>query len=176
MGKILIIIFLEHDFIFIYCFNPIKKIRKGSITKINIEAIRILQSLGIDIFANFMVKPDFGKSDFRAFSKYCLDLSLNFLGFTVMAPLPGTDFYEEFKNKLIINNYDYYDFFHTHLPTTLPLKEFYKEYLSLYKKTKSISNQIAFLKKYPLKEIPSLFKMYFKFIKQLKTIDKGYVN
>ena len=122
-----------------------------------------------------MVKPDFNKSDFKEFRKFCLNLDLDFIGISVLTPLPGTDLYDEVKGKLITDNYDYYDFFHTHLPTKLPLREFYKEYVSLFNKSRSISKQIAFLKKYPITEVPSLFRMYFKFIRQLKNIDKDYI-
>lgn len=156
--------------------DDLKAIRKGTTTENNIEAIKILQSLDIDIFPNFMIMPDYERSDFEEFRKYCLNLDLNFIGFSVMTPLPGTDLYEEVKNKLITTNYDYYDFFHTHLQTKLPLKEFYKEYTSLFNKTRSISNQLAFMRKYPIREIPALFKTFYKFTKQLRNIDKDYLN
>jgi radical SAM superfamily enzyme YgiQ (UPF0313 family) len=151
------------------------KIRKGSTTKHNIEAVRILKSLGIDIHPNFMVSPDFSKNDFKEFRKICLKLDFDFIGFSVMTPLPGTDLYDEVKNEMIVNNYDFYDFIHTLLPTKLPLKEFYKEYISLFNKTRTISKQIELMKKYPITELPSLFRMYFRFIKQLKNIHKDYI-
>lgn len=151
------------------------KIRKGSTIKHNIEAIRILKSHNIDIHPNFIVSPDFSKNDFKEFRKSCLKLDFDFIGFSVMTPLPGTDLYDEVKNKMIIDNYDYYDFFHTFLPTKLPLKEFYKEYVSLFKKTRSVAKQISFMKKYPIAEIPSLFKLYYKFIKELNNIHKDYI-
>ncbi len=156
--------------------EDLKDIRKGTTIKNNIEAIRILQSLDIDIFPNFMIKPDFDRSDFNEFRKYCLGIGLDFIGFSVMTPLPGTDLYESVKDKLITDTYDYYDFFHTHLPTKLPLKEFYREYLSLFRKTKSLSRQIAFLRKYPLREVPSVIKTFNRFSDQLKNIDKDYAN
>lgn len=150
------------------------KIRKGSSIKNNIEAIRILKSLDIDIHPNFIVSQDFNKRDFEEFRKVCLNFDFDFIGFSVLTPLPGTDFYNEVKNEMIINNFDYYDFFHTFLPTKLPLKEFYKEYISLIKNTRTFSKQIEFMRKYPIAEIPSVFKMYFRFLKQLKNIDKDY--
>jgi len=156
--------------------SDLKEIRKGSTTGNNTKAIKILQSLEISIFPNFMIKPDYDNSDFKEFRRYCLNLNLEFIGFSVMTPLPGTDLYEEVKDSLIINNYDYYDFFHTHLPTKLPLKEFYKEYTALFNKTRSISNQLAFMRKYPIREIPSLFKTFYNLIKQLKNIDEDYLN
>ncbi|MBI5021004.1 MAG: cobalamin B12-binding domain-containing protein [Ignavibacteriales bacterium] len=155
--------------------DDLTKIRKGSTNKDNIEAVRILKSLDIDIHPNFMVSPDFSKNDFKEFRKSCLNLDFDFIGFSVMTPLPGTDLYDDVKNKMIIDNYDYYDFFHTFLPTKLPLKEFYKEYVSLFKKSRSVSKQISFMKKYPIAEIPSLYKLYFKFVKQLNNIHKDYI-
>lgn len=169
---------LERVFVGLEFFRDadLKEIRKGSTAENNTKAIKILQSLDIDIFPNFMVRPDFDRSDFIEFRKYCLNLNLEFIGFSVMTPLPGTDLYEEVKNKLITTNYDYYDFFHTHLPTKLPLKEFYREYASLFSKSRSISNQFAFMRKYPIREIPSLFKTFNKFMKQLKNINNDYLN
>ncbi len=156
--------------------DDLRYIRKGSTTKNNIDAVKILHSLDIDIFPMFIIRPEFDKNDFKELRRYCLSLKLDFIGFSVLTPLPGTDLYNEVKDKMITNNYDYFDFFHTLLPTKLPLKKFYKEYIALYNKTSSASNKIAFLKKYPLNEIPSLFKLHFKFTKQLKNIDKDYIN
>ncbi len=155
--------------------DDLKKVRKGLTVSHHIEAIRILKSLDIDVFPNFIIRPDFDKLDFEELGAFCRKLDLDFFGFSVMTPLPGTDFYDEVKTDLIINNYDFYDFFHTHVPTKLPLREFYKEYLSLFSKTRSVSKQIAFLKKYPITEIPSLFGMYFKLMKQLRNIYKDYI-
>ena len=119
-----------------------------------------------------MVRPDFDKTDFKELNRYCLKVGFKFIGFPVLTPLPGTDFYDAVADKLITRNYDYSDFFHTLLPTKLPLKQFYKELVFLNNHSRSFSHVIAFLKKYPLKEIPSLYKMYFKFIMQLKNIYK----
>lgn len=76
-----------------------------------------IQSLGVDIYASFIVRPDFSKEDFQEFRKYWRELGLSFATFSLLTPLPGTDFYEEVKNRLVNCNYDHFDFFHTLLPT-----------------------------------------------------------
>ncbi len=149
-------------------------VRKGSTTEKNTEAVRILQSLGVDIFPAFIIRPEFDKEDFRQFAEYCLDLGFNFIGFSVLTPLPGTDLYDECKDRFIVHNYDYFDFIHTILPTKLPLKEFYRELFSLYGRTRSPRNQIAFLEKYPLQEIPALLKMVYRFSKKFSAIHNDY--
>ncbi len=151
-----------------------KYIRKGLRPKDNREAVKILHALDIDIYPTFIVRPEFDKNDFEECRQFCLGLELDFIGFAVLTPLPGTDFYNDVKDRLITHNYDYFDLFHTLLPTKLPLKEFYKEMASLYSNARSFSNQIALLRKYPLAEIPSLFKAHFEFTKRLKNLYKDY--
>jgi len=150
-------------------------IRKGSTASDNDKAINILQDLDIDIYASFIVRQEFKKEDFLALRQYCRKLKLDFASFAVLTPLPGTDFYEEAKNHLITDNYDYFDFIHTLLPTALPLNEFYEEYYNLYKKAVPFSKQfLLILKKMPVQEIPSLIKKSNRVLNQLKNAYRDY--
>ena len=150
-------------------------IRKGSTAGDNKKAIKILQDLGIEVYASFIVRQEFNKADFRALRQYCRELGLSFASFAVLTPLPGTDFNEEVKDQLITRDYDYFDFIHTLLPTALPLEEFYGEYYDLYKKAVPMSKQILYiLKKFPLKEIPSLMKKSNRVLNQLKNAYRDY--
>jgi radical SAM superfamily enzyme YgiQ (UPF0313 family) len=77
--------------------EDLKYINKASTVEHNREAIRILQSNDIEIYASFIIRPDFSKEDFQEFKKYCRELDLNFVSFAVLTPLPGTDFHELLK-------------------------------------------------------------------------------
>jgi radical SAM superfamily enzyme YgiQ (UPF0313 family) len=154
----------------------LKSIRKGSTAENNKTAVKVLKSLGIDIYPTFIVRPEFDRGDFADLRNYCLDLGLNFIGFPVLTPLPGTDLYNDVKDKLITSNYDYFDFFHTLLPTTLPMKDFYKELTTLYKRSRSLKNQINLMRRYPLRELPSLFRAYGDFLKRLNALEQDYVD
>ena len=136
--------------------------------------IHILKDLDIDIWPMFMVRPEFGRGDFTDLRKYCLGLDLDFIGFSVLTPLPGTDLYDEVQDKLISDNFDYFDFFHTLLPTKLPLQDFYREQTLLFKRSRSLRNQLRLMRKYRLQELPSLFKAYGKLMKRLKTLELDY--
>jgi radical SAM superfamily enzyme YgiQ (UPF0313 family) len=129
-------------------------IRKGSTLKDNRDAVEILHELGIEVYASFIVRQQFTKEDFGALRQYCRQLGLSFASFAVLTPLPGTDLYCEVKDQLITHNYDYFDFIHTLLLTTLPLKEFYAEYLRLYTRGVAPLRQLSLLWKFPLREIP----------------------
>ncbi len=154
----------------------LKLIRKGSTAENNKTAVKVLKSLGIDIYPTFIVSPEFDRGDFADLRNYCLDLDLNFIGFPVLTPLPGTDLYNDVKDKLITSNYDYFDFFHTLLPTTLPRKDFYRELVTLYKRSRSLKNQISLMRRYPILELPSLFRSYGNFLKRLNTLGQDYVD
>jgi radical SAM superfamily enzyme YgiQ (UPF0313 family) len=154
----------------------LKLIRKGSTVENNAKAVQVLKSLDIDIFPTFIIRPEFDRKDFADLRKYCLDLDLNFIGFSVLTPLPGTDLYNEVKNRLITSNYDYFDFFHTLLPTTLPMKDFYRELTTLYKSSRSLKNRINLMRKYRLRELPSLFRAYGDFLKRLNTLEQDYTG
>ncbi len=156
--------------------TDLKSIRKGSTAENNKAAVNVLKGLGIDIYPTLIVRPEFDRADFARLRKYCLDLDLNFIGFPVLTPLPGTDLYDDVKNKLVTSNYDYFDFFHALLPTTLPMKDFYRELVTLYKKSRSLKNQVNLLRRYPIRELPSLFRSYGGFLKRLNTLDRDYLD
>ena len=167
---------LERVFVGLEFFRDedLKLIKKGSTVDNNINAVRVLKGLGLDIFPMFIVRPDFTKKDFDDLRKFCLGLDLDFIGFSVLTPLPGTDLYEDVKKELITSNYDYFDFFHTHLRTTLPMKDFYRELIKLYNHSRSIRSQLRFLRKFRLRELPTAFKTFSFFLKRLKKMEADY--
>ena len=136
--------------------------KAGSADKNN-GAIKIIQDLGIDLFPAFIIRPDFDKEDFVDLAKYCRDHNFDFVGFSVLTPLPGTELHRELADQMILKNYDYYDFVHTLLPTKLPYKEFYKQYRRLFDTSRTFRAKFAFLWKYRWREIPRLFALAWRF-------------
>jgi radical SAM superfamily enzyme YgiQ (UPF0313 family) len=167
---------LERVFVGLEFFKDedLQYINKGSTVENNREAVKILQANGVEIYASFMVRPEFTKEYFKSFKDYCRGLALSFPTFSVLTPLPGTDFYEEVKEKLITRNYDLFDFIHTLLPTKLPLDEFYRNLHFLYMNAKSPIKALLFMMKYPLKEIPKLIALAMRISKQIKNAYKDY--
>lgn len=153
--------------------EDLKFVRKSSTLDDNREAVRILHDLDLDEHAALIVRPEFTRSDFRALRQYCRDLELRYVGCSVLTPLPGTDLYEDVKDRMLTHNFDYFDFLHTLLPTTLPLREFYKEHYLLSRKAVTFGRQIAFLRKYSWKRIPSTILMGFRIYNKLK---KAYLD
>jgi radical SAM superfamily enzyme YgiQ (UPF0313 family) len=166
---------LERVFVGLEFFRDedLKYIAKKSTSEDNDKAVKLLLELGISIYASLIVRPEFTKKDFAKLLSYVKKLKLDFAGFAVLTPLPGTDLYKDQESRLITHNYDFFDFIHTVLPTELPLKEFYKEYLQLYKKGVSRWRSTYSLRKYPPKEILPLLK---KSIQIYKRIEEAYLD
>lgn len=115
----------------------LKNLNKHNSIRNNEEAIRILQSNGVEIAAYFIVDPDYTREDFEQLADYVMKLKLTQPIFTVLTPLPGTELYKEKYNELTTHNYELYDFAHSVLPTRLPKKDFYQCLINLYRTTYS---------------------------------------
>ncbi len=162
---------LERVFVGLEFFREcdLEYVRKGSTVADNERAIAVLKSLGIEIYASFIIRPEFTRDDFRAFQRYVRSLKLNFATFSVLTPLPGTDLYDEVKGQIIDHNYDHVDFVHTLLPTALPLKDFYAECCRLYERSLPLSSRLSLLRRIPLRELPGLQAKGSRFRRQLRT-------
>ncbi len=149
-------------------------IRKSSTTEDNDRALRILRDLGIDVYGSFIVRPDALPRDFAAYRNYCKRMKISSASFAVLTPLPGTDLYEEVRERLLTHDHEFFDFLHTVLPTALPLKEFYSEFRKLYMRSIPLRRQLSLLRKYPLREIPRILAMGFRFYDRLETAYRDY--
>ncbi|MBC7250847.1 MAG: cobalamin B12-binding domain-containing protein [Anaerolineae bacterium] len=108
---------------------------KRSSVRTNEEAARILRANGVDIWGAFIVDPQWDRPDFDALIEYVRRLKISFPQFTVLTPLPGTEFFREKLQELTTRNYELFDFLHSVLPTRLPLQEFYENMARLYAST-----------------------------------------
>ncbi|MEK7872109.1 MAG: radical SAM protein, partial [Nitrospirota bacterium] len=141
--------------------RDLERINKGTTARINEEAVRILDSVGIDIYATFMIDPGYTREDFRLLAGYIRELRLKFPRIFVLTPLPGTGYYEEVKDKLITKDTDLIDFVHTHIKTSLPLKTFYYEYARLCLRSLSLVSVVKFLFKFRFLDIlPTIYKIW----------------
>jgi radical SAM superfamily enzyme YgiQ (UPF0313 family) len=169
---------LERVFVGLEFFKDedLQYISKGTTLSDNEHAVQILHDLDIDIYASFILRPEFDRADFAALRQYCRQLDLSFASFAVLTPLPGTDLYDEVRGQLITHNYEYFDFNHTLLPTTLSLKEFYREYYRLYRAGIAFSKQLSVLSKYPLKDIPPTLIKGYRVYNRLRKAYLDYEN
>lgn len=105
---------------------------KGVTAAQQIQAAKILDDLGVMMYASYMVDPAYTREDFRNLQAYVRRLRHKYATFTVMTPLPGTKLYAERERELLSREPELYDMVHALLPTTLPLPEFYEELANLW--------------------------------------------
>ncbi len=110
-------------------------LHKRSSVETNEEAARVLRANGVDIWGAFIVDPAWERSDFDALIEYVRSLKISFPQFSVLTPLPGTQFFREKLGELTTRNYELFDFLHSVLPTKLPTRQFYAEMARLYAST-----------------------------------------
>ncbi len=139
--------------------EDLRDIGKQCTARDNSQAVQILQDLGIEVYASFIIRPSFTRADFA-----------------VLTPLPGTDLYQEVSDQLITRNTVHVDFVHTLLPTRLPLEAFYAEYHRLYTRAIPFAKQVAVLRELPLREIPRTFLKGRRVLGRLKTAYLDYAS
>jgi radical SAM superfamily enzyme YgiQ (UPF0313 family) len=117
--------------------KELRSMRKGTSQNKNEEAVRICHANNVKVRGNFMVRPEYDEEDFKSLIQYVKKLNVDFPNFTIYTPLPGTDLYDEEKDNLLTDDFCLFDVYHAVLPTKLPLKEFYNQFVRLFVESSS---------------------------------------
>ena len=113
--------------------DALKGFNKGVSVSTNLKAVDLLHEIGIVLHSALIVNPNYTKDDFERLHRTLDRISPAEMSFTVLSPSPGTDYWKETCETFIAPDpYSFYDCMHTLLPTTLPLKEFYRYFSILY--------------------------------------------
>lgn len=153
--------------------DHLQGMNKGITVSQQEEAVRILQELGILLYASFVVDPAFTRDDFRDLTSYVRRLKLQHASFSILTPLPGTEMYDDRQGELLPYRPELFDFIHTVLPTRLPLPEFYAEFARLWQNAIPAHRAIRTFSKYGLRQLPGVFKLLGS---AMKTLRQGHLD
>jgi len=156
--------------------EDLRFVGKSSTVEDNARAVKVLSDLAIDIYASFIVRPNFERGDFVGLRRYCRELELDFATFAVLTPLPGTDLYDQVEGQLLTHDTDLFDFIHTVMPTQLPLEEFFDELIGLYRHAVPLNRQLSLLKKFPARELPAVFGRSARAYRRMKSMHQDYAQ
>lgn len=93
----------------------------------NERALEILRRCGVGVSAGFVVLPDFTEKDFERIDRYVSARpTIVLTELTPLTPLPGTDLYNEYKDRLMTDHREVFDLAHFVVPTALPQPELYR--------------------------------------------------
>jgi radical SAM superfamily enzyme YgiQ (UPF0313 family) len=120
--------------------EELQRYRKGSSATLIEKAISVFHDNGIMLRGNYVVPNDYTVDDFDALSEYASAHRVVYAGYTILTPMPGTDYYDEVRSQIIDHDLDKYNFFNCVLPTKMPIEEFYEKVgaLWLIKKGKDV--------------------------------------
>ena len=112
----------------------LERLHKRSSVALNIEALGILEDLGIRVIADFIVAPEYTEADFDALERFVESHAIDLPLPSILTPLPGTPLYREMRHKITIQDLDYYTFTNAVWPTRMEPKLFYQAYAAMLKR------------------------------------------
>jgi len=151
--------------------HRLKELNKGITIEQQKQAVKILNDLKIDIYASFMIDPAFTRKEFDELIAYTRKTQISYAALSILTPLPGTQLFEQTEHKLIATDPKFFDFMHTVLPTTLPLKDFYSEYARALMNATPFLRYLKFISKFERKRRLPIMKDLFGVVKDVR---KGY--
>lgn len=141
--------------------KDLKDFNKRSSLENNEKAIRILQKYGIELYATMILQPDFTKEDFRQIEDYIIGLNVSFVNLQPLTPLPGTEIYDDYKDRILVSRKDYamWDLAHIVLePKYMSIRQYYYQIIKTYARiVLRPDNIIKMLKKYGIKEVAKMW-------------------
>ncbi len=152
----------------------LQAMKKGITTEQQTEAVKILDDLGIMMYASYMVDPTFTREDFASLKAYIRKMKHTYASFTVLTPLPGTDLYSRREQDLLSHKPELYDMLHALLPTTLPMQVFYKELANLWTKAVPLHRALPPLLGFGLHGMLVRIKLFSRVLKKCKQMHLDY--
>ncbi len=97
------------------------------------EAVEIFHQNGILVRGNYVISPDYDERDFDELAEFASRHRVALAGYTILSPMPGTDYYKEVEDQIIDFDLSKYNFFNCVLRTKLPLEKFYERVGDLWR-------------------------------------------
>mgnify|MGYP001297382712 CR=1 FL=1 len=139
----------------------LEKYNKNIAVETQIQATKYLDELKIDFEPLFIIDPDFDGKDFNTLKAYVKKQRFFWPGYSILTPFPGSPLYAEYKDKILVSNWDLFDGAHAVIKTRLPEEEFYRYYREILWGI-PLFNRIRALIRYPLLRIPAILKAFIK--------------
>ncbi len=136
--------------------EELKKYNKKSSVAINEKAIIILKKYNIECYGALILGVDWNTNDFNRLYKWIKKIDIKFINLQPFTPMPGTELFQEYKDRLIIprEEYEKWDLAHlTVKPTNISVRAYYFNIIKLYYKvTMSPKNIFKMISQYGLKD------------------------
>ena len=115
--------------------DGLAQVDKDAGVSANLEAIRIARSAGYGVNGNFLVDPDWNEKDFEGLWDFVARHGLRRAGFTILTPLPGTEFFARLAPRLAGQPWFKYDMHHLLWEPRLGAKRFFELYAETWRRS-----------------------------------------
>ena len=105
--------------------------KKNSLSN-NEKAIELCHKYGVHIMAMFILDLDFVGKDFKNLYKYIKVHEIKHVAVSIFTPEPGLENYDDYKDRLITDDFGHYDYLHLVCkPDKLSVSAYYRNYYIL---------------------------------------------
>ncbi len=99
------------------------------------QAIAIARELGYGVTGNFVIDPAWDEADFERLWAFIEQHQVWNAGFTILTPLPGTDYYEEMRPRLRAAEWAQFDMHHLLWEPKLGARRFFELYCETWRRS-----------------------------------------
>jgi magnesium-protoporphyrin IX monomethyl ester (oxidative) cyclase len=116
--------------------DGLKRFRKRVVTSENDQALQIARELGLVVAINIIADPEWDEHRFEVVRQWALEVP-EIVNMTISTPYPGTEIWLTDARRFTTRDYRLFDVQHAVLPTKMPLRKFYGEFV----KTQDVLNK-----------------------------------
>ena len=144
----------------------------------SIEALRIARELRFGINGNFVIGHHWGEEDFQELWDFVERFGLQRAGFTILTPLPGTEFYRETAAQIPEQPWSNFDMHHLLWQPSLGVQRFFELYAETWRRsilnTSGNKSLLAWLRQVRPSQIPYLARVLWRTQRMMKP--QAYLN
>jgi len=100
-----------------------------------VAAIELSRSLRYGVVGNFLIDPDWERRHFEELWQFVAEHDITRTGFTLLTPLPGTEYFETVKDKVAGQPWFKYDMHHLLWEPRLGAEEFFELYAETWRRS-----------------------------------------
>lgn len=113
----------------------LKDMKKTHTTEENIESMKVLRRFNMDPMASFIIPHDCGEDYFRELLNFIGKNQIYNIVIQTLTPLPGTELYDQWRDKLLTHDRDLFDMSHVLVPYNIDSRKVYQGIREVYIKT-----------------------------------------
>lgn len=145
---------------------------KDSVVSDSVASVRVARELKYGINGNFVVGHDWGEDEFRELWGFVERHGLQRAGFTVLTPLPGTDFYREMAPSIPDQPWSNFDMHHILWEPRLGVDRFFELYAETWKRsilnTSGDKGLMDWVRQVKLSQIPYIVRVLWQTQRMMK--------